>query len=237
MHTMLLTAAMVVALGTTTDLSYRPSVGAKWTVHSKTVATIPMVGVRELEASYDVTCRAANEEQRHMALHMPKATLPNGKVVGPIDATFDLAADGTVTALQSPQLGDPQLGPLVRNVNLLFPPLPGGTTEVGATWTTRQVLYLPPLRGDAPMGPKVARLPDKVRLDGTLEFRRRDAIGRAIIGVTLREAPGEAVKVTMTGEGKFDPDDGYGTMLYLKGEIKVRQAGMTFTIPIVIQTW
>jgi len=223
-----------VAFAASADLSYDPAAGATWTVNSKTVVQVPMSGTKVIQLSYDLTCVANNGDFCAMKLHAPQTTDVNGQPIGPVDATFRLAPDGAVSALQSPQLNDPRIGPLLRNVGMLFPKLPGGVVDVGATWTAREVFYLPTAaKVDDGKAPK---LPDKVRLDGTFKFKSLDAKG-AVITISLHETPGEAIKVNLQGVGSLKPELGYGTSGQLAGDIKVKKLLMWFTVPITVQTW
>lgn len=220
----------------TVNLSYAPAVGSTWTMSSRTVAKVPVLGTKTLELKYELTCTGTAGDNRRMKLHVPKTLDANGKPVGPVDATFVLTADGSVSSLQSPQLNDPQLGPLLRNVGMLFPKLPGGPVRVGATWTAREIMYLPAATTKH-RNKKAARLPSRVRLDGTFTFKRLDPQKGAVISVRLKEASGEPIRVALTGEGFYDPERHHGTDASISGTIKVRKLLMWVTVPVSVRSW
>ena len=218
-----------------TRLVYSPEAGATWTIKSKTVAKIPVSGTKVIELSYDMICDGASGDNFNMRMHVPAVTLTNGQVMGPVDATFKLSPTGEVTGLMSPQMSDPQVGPVLKNVGLLFPKLPGAAVNPGASWTAREVFYLPPsakksIRAQAP------KTPDKVRLDATFKFIKVDGKG-AQVAATLKNAPGEAIRVNFSGSGYHKVDKGYGTGASFGGEIKVRKLFMWITVPITVSSW
>ena len=218
-----------------TRLVYSPEAGATWTIKSKTVAKVPVAGTKVIELSYDLICDGASGDNFNMRLHVPPVTLDNGETMGPVDATFKLSPTGNVTGLMSPQMSDPQIGPILKNVGLLFPKLPGAAVNPGASWTSREVFYLPAatkrmIRKRAP------RTPDKVRLDAHFKFTKFDSQG-AHISATLKNAPGEAIRVDFKGAGQHKVDRGYGTGASFGGHIKVRKLLMWITVPVNVSSW
>ena len=218
-----------------TRLVYSPEAGATWTIKSKTVAQIPLSGTKIVELSYDMICDGASGDIFNMRMHVPAVTLDNGETMGPVDATFKLSPTGDVSGLMSPQMSDPKIGPILKNVGMLFPKLPGTAVNPGETWTAREVFYLPTatkkmIRKEAP------KTPDKVRLDAQFKFLKVDGQG-AQISATLKNAPGEAIKVDFKGSGYHKVDKGYGTGASFQGNIKVRKLLMWITVPISVTSW
>lgn len=219
-----------------TVLEYAPAEGATWTIKSKTVAKVPMLGTKTYELSYDMTCLGQSGDLFSMRLDVPAITADNGQTFGPVEATFKLSPTGQVSALSSPQMNDPQIASVLKNVGLLFPKLPGTAVNVGEAWTSREVFYLPAAaaRHNRKKAPK---LPDKVRLDATFKFVKLDAAKGAQVSAVLKHASGEPIKVDFKGSGYHKPEVGYGTGASFGGNIKVRKLLMWVTVPITVTSW
>ena len=219
------------------SLLYSPETGSSWTIKAETVAKIPMLGTKKLSLSYDLYCEGQQGSIYRMDLQVPAVDLGNGEVVGPIEAKFDLSPLGEVSNLQSSQMGDPRISAVLKNIGMIFPRLPGGLVENGDQWTCREIFYLPPATSRH-RHPKAPRLPEKVRLDAQFEFSGLDSSGKgATISMKLKEASGEPIKVSFSGEGCHRVDLGYGTKANFGGNIKVRKLFMWVTVPVSVSSW
>jgi len=205
------------------NLAYHPASGAQWTMLSVLDAQVPIVGNKHLAVSYDLSCTDSSADSAQLTLHIPQVDV-EGTVVGPVEASFSLSPWGDVSRLASSQLTDSLVGPLLKNVGMIFPKLPGGLVSVGAGWTAREVLHLPDLGK--------MKLPSKIRLDGAFNYLRPVG-GREEISISYREADGD-IKVKLEGKCFYDKETGIITNAGIKGTIKVKRFFKWFTIPVSI---
>lgn len=230
--TLLVAAALAVsaAHAASADLSYGPAAGAAWSIRLETKVDVPLSGTKITKVTYDLSCSGNDGGDSQLALHMPATTIGQNSV-GPVDATFALSPEGNVSRLQSAGLTNPSLAPLLRNVGLIFPRLPGGPVEVGAVWDEPTVIFIS--GGDGAATAKAPKLPPQIRLDGT--YRLVKVTGdTAEISMMLKEAAGEPIKVDLKGVLTVDLAAKRPGSSSLAGSLKVRKALMTFTVPLTI---
>lgn len=206
------------------ELSYHPEAGYEWTVSSVLDAKVPIVGDKHVAVSYDLSCTDSSDDSILIDLHVPQVNV-EGSIVGPVEASFALSPWGDVSRMTSSQLNDPLVGPLLKNVGVIFPKLPGGVVSVGAGWTGRELLYLPKLGK--------MDLPEKIRLDGGYNYLGT-VNGMEEISVSYREADGN-IKVKLDGKCFFDPETGIVANAVVTGTIKVKRFFKWFTIPVSIK--
>jgi len=222
------------------NLSYNLQANSAWTMHSVIDAQVPMVGNKHLEADYDFSCSASDQDGATVSIHVPQVT-SEGSTFGPVDANFRLASDGKVSKLSSDQLNDPQIGPLLKNVGMVFPKLPGNVVRAGASWSSLEVLYLPasgkkalaPDMGSIDLPETRASMPSSIRLNGTYKYLGTQKSGLEKISISFKEAGGK-IKVNLGGTCFYDPKVGFATSAKLKGNIKVKKFFKWFTIPVSI---
>ena len=207
------------------ELAYHPQAGSEWTMLSVIDAEVPFVGNKHLAVSYDLTCADSDADGSNLTLRIPQVDI-DGTVIGPVDASFALSPWGDVSRMESSQLDDSLVGPLLRNVGMIFPKLPGGVVSAGAGWTAREVLHLHELGK--------MKLPTKIRLDGGFNYLGT-VDGKEEISISYKEADGD-VKVRLDGKCYYDVDSGVITHAGIKGTIKVKRFFQWFTIPISIKS-
>ena len=207
------------------NLSYHPQPDAEWTMNLIFDAEVPVVGAKHLEVSYALVCEGADENGAIIRINIPAIDV-DGTVIDPTQATFTLSPWGDVSRLSSDQLADPFVGALLRNVGMIFPKLPGGEVSVGAGWTAREVIHLPPMKKGK------VKLPSKIRLDGGFNYLGTKN-GREEISVNYKEADGE-IKVRLKGTCLYDTEAGVVTSAKISGTIKVKKFFQWFTIPVII---
>jgi len=132
---------------------------------------------------------------------------------------------GTISNLQSAQLSNPSAKPDLMNLGLLLVPgMPGGTVDVGESWTTQSAMYLPPNDN----------MPAQLRISCTFSYKGMAPGNRARISVALREASGETgAKVDVKGDVFFDIQKGRVDSFTVKGELEIRKVVM-WTVPVTI---
>ena len=217
-------ASGVVCAEDSVNLAYEPHGGAEWTMNSVIDAKVPIVGNKHIEISYDLSCIESSDEGSIVELSVPEINY-EGAVFGPVDASFNLSPYGDVSSLSSDDLNDPQIGPLLKNVGIIFPQLPGGFVTEGAGWTAREILYLPELGK--------MKMPSKIRLDGAFNYIGVSG-GLHEVSISYKEADGD-IKVSLKGKCFFDSDSGIVTEAEVTGTVKVKRFFKWFTIPVLIK--
>lgn len=142
-------------------------------------------------------------------------------------ASFDLDELGVVSNLQSPDLNDPQKGPLLKGVGFFFPRLPAATVNVGSTWSW-------PVTLSTPAG-KVDGGRPELSMDVTFKLaavRQMDGRRVAVLDASAKEKPGQQYKVALAGKLYFDMSNGYLYKSVLEGTVKKRVLLMTVTVPV-----
>ena len=146
------------------------------------------------------------------------------------DATYRVSADGDISELSSGQLADPVHGAYIRNLALLYVPLPDGPVDAGAKWSAVRTLYTPK------MSTPVQLPPIKLAIDFELSGFETVA-GREIarIDVKAKEAPGGSTPASFTGTYRFDVASGRVTTADLAGTLKVKVFFSRITVPISVK--
>lgn len=217
------------------QLRYAMTPGKAFALKMKSWADIPFVKEDQpvrgevtvnVEARFDVAAASGGMARLESDLAW------NGSPNVPTDsssASFDLDEIGVVSNLQSPDLNDPQKGPLLKGVAFFFPRLPAQAVNVGSTWSWPVTLTTPAGKVDGGRPEVSMDVQFKLSAVKNLDGRRV-----AVLDATAKEKPGQTYKVDMKGQLFFDLTGGYLYKSALAGTIKKRVLLMTVTVPVKI---
>lgn len=144
------------------------------------------------------------------------------------DSTFEfsLTSDGTASGLSSPQLGHEIDGAFVKNAPGFFHSMPGEVAP-GQSFEIQALLYAPKL--DLPGSFTQLRTIATYTYQGseTLE----DGTQVEVLTFSIREAPGQRQKLSVTGKSLFDTARGRVVSMDASGHLKVKVAFFWVTVP------
>jgi hypothetical protein len=184
-------------------------------------AEIPTQGVRDVVVTIAETITTAEGDGFHAKAVMDSRgqNVPSGHGEG----TYRVGGEGDVSELAG-TVSSPAVD--LRNLALLYMPLPGGAVDVGATWTGVRTMYTPDLNVPVQMPPLKMNIACKL-----LAFENVGGHLVAKLDVKATTLPGQQATGQMSGSLRYDQTDGRVVSCAIGGAFKMKVLFTTVTVP------
>ncbi len=143
--------------------------------------------------------------------------------------SYRVSPTGKLRDLASSQLGEEFAGPFVRNVPLIYLPLPGQRVAVGETWTGEFTLFMPPLNVPFEVPPVKAHA--RCTFEKLLQTPEGEV---ARIKALAKAAPGQTLQATLLGFYDVDVEAGHIIQGQLTGDVEAAQLMVPWSFPVTI---